>query len=73
MLLLTLSTYSMGKFEQSGVISVLILLVTALMKGHFILGDFMQLRGVSLLWRVFMYGWLWTICLVIAITYLIGL
>ena len=73
MMLLTLSTYAMGKLSFSGAGIVLILLLTALIKGVFIIRDFMELNGVSLLWRVIMYGWLWTVCLAIAITYLISI
>lgn len=73
MLLLTLSTYVLGKLDFSGLAVVLILLVTAIIKAVFIIRDFMELRGVSLLWRVIMYGWLWSICIAIAITYIISL
>jgi hypothetical protein len=73
MLLLTLSTYAMGKLGFSGISVVLFLLLTAALKGTFIIRDFMELRDVSLLWRVIMYGWLWIICLAIAITYIISL
>jgi cytochrome c oxidase subunit 4 len=73
MMLLTLSTYAVGKLDCSGVIVVLFLLLTALIKGSFIIRDFMELKDVSLLWRAIMYGWLWTVCLVIAVTYFISL
>lgn len=73
MMLLTLSTYAVGKLGYTGVIVVLFLLVTALIKGSFIIRDFMALKDVSLLWRAIMYGWLWTVCLVIAVTYFISL
>jgi cytochrome c oxidase subunit 4 len=73
MMLLTLSTYAVGKSGYSGIIVVVFLLLTALIKGSFIIHDFMELKDVSLLWRAIMYGWLWTVCLVIAITYLISI
>ncbi len=73
MLLLTLSTYGLGKLGFSGLGVVLFLLMTAFIKGFFIIHDFMELRGVSLLWRIIMYGWLGIICLAIAITYIISL
>ncbi len=72
MLALTLSTYAMGKFGLGGVGVVAFLLLTSIVKGSFIIHDFMELRGVSLLWRAIMYGWLWSICLTIFATYLIG-
>jgi len=73
MMFLTLSTYALGDLGFSGVVAVLILLSTAAIKGVFIIRDFMELKGVSLLWRVIMYGWLGTVCLAIAITYFISI
>ena len=73
MLLLTLSTYAMGKMSFHGPGIVLLLLATVLIKGFFIIRDFMELNGVSLLWRVIMYGWLWVTTSAIAITYLVSL
>lgn len=73
MLLLTMITYAMGKFGFSGVFVMLFLLFTATIKSIFIIRDYMELRGVSLLWRVIMFGWLSTVCLSIAITYIISL
>ena len=72
MLLLTLSTYALGKLGFSGIPVVLFLLATAALKGTFIIRDFMELRDVSRLWRIIMYGWLWIICIVIAVTYVIS-
>ncbi len=71
MLLLTLSTYAMGKLGFSGLAIVIVLLLTAAIKGVLIIRDFMELNGVSLLWRVIMYGWLWSVILAIVITYAI--
>ena len=69
MIALTLLSYAMGKIGFSGLASVLILLLTAVIKGTLIIRDFMELRGVSLLWRVMMYGWLWSTTLSIVIIY----
>ncbi len=69
LILLTLSTYAMGKLGFSGLTVVIVLLLTAAIKGVLIINDFMELKGVSLLWRVLMYGWLWSVIIVIAITY----
>lgn len=71
LILLTLSTYAMGKLGFSGLTVVVVLLLTAAIKGMLIINDFMELKGVSLLWRVIMYGWLWSVILAIAITYAI--
>jgi hypothetical protein len=73
MLLLTLTTYAIGKLGYSGAAVMLFLLSTAAAKAVFIIRDFMELRGVSLLWRVIMYGWLLSVCLAIAIAYIISL
>lgn len=72
MLVLTLTTYFMGKMGFSGVVAVSFLLITAIIKGTFIIRDFMELRDVSLVWRIIMYGWLWIICLAIIISYLVS-
>ena len=73
MMLMTLSTYAMGWFSFSGVSVVVFLLITALIKGGFIIRDFMELKGVSFLWRAIMYGWLCTVCFGIAICYMLGI
>jgi len=73
MLLLTALTYLMGKFEFSGTAVMLIILSTAAIKATLIIRDFMGLKGVSLLWRIIMYGWLSIVCLSIAIAYIISL
>lgn len=73
MMLITLSTYAVGKLGYGGATAVLLLLLATVIKGVFIIRDFMELRGVSLLWRVIMYGWLWVVCITIAISYIISL
>ena len=73
MLVLTLSTYIMGKLDFNGINVTFILLLTVITKAYFIINDYMELRGVSLLWRVIIYGWLWCMCISIAITYLVSL
>ncbi len=73
MLLLTLSTYALGKLEYRGTVVMLVILLTAAIKAIFIIRDFMELRGVSLLWRSIMYGWLSVVCTAIATTYIISL
>lgn len=73
MIFLTLSTYAVGKLGYNGIAIVLILLLTVVIKGTFVIRDYMELKGVSLLWRVIMYGWLWGVTLALAITYLISL
>ncbi len=72
MVILTISTYAVGKLGYSGIYVVLFLLTTAIIKSSFIIGDFMEVRGTSLLWRILMYGWLWLVTITIAVTYLIS-
>lgn len=45
------------------------LVFTALIKGGLIIREFMELKAVSLLWRMMMYGWLYVVCLVIVMAY----
>lgn len=73
MVALTLFTYALGKFGFSGIWLVLLVLLTSVIKGTLIIRDYMELRGVSLLWRVIMYGWLWGVTSAIAIVYLFSL
>ena len=73
MIFLTLSTYAVGKMGFSGIAVVLLLLLTVIIKGTLIIRDYMELKDVSLLWRVIMYGWLWGITLALAVTYLFSL
>ncbi|MBL4660248.1 MAG: cytochrome C oxidase subunit IV family protein [Alcanivoracaceae bacterium] len=72
LILLTISTYMFGHFNSSGLLVVLFLIISAFIKGLLIMREFMELRGVSLLWRVIMYGWLTTVCSTIVIAYTIG-
>lgn len=73
MMLLTLVTYSIGLFGYSGIPVVLLLMSTVVVKGVFIIRDYMELRGVSLLWRALMYGWLWLVCTAIFGSYIVSL
>ena len=73
MMVLTVLTYALGETGYSGVVAMSFLLIAAMLKCSFIISDFMGLRGVSLLWRAIMYGWLWLVCLSIAITYVFSI
>ena len=73
MMVLTLSTYFIGEQAYGGVSIVLFLLLTAFIKGGLIIRHFMELNGVSLLWQVIMYGWLSTVCIAIAMTYIVSI
>jgi hypothetical protein len=73
MLVLTFFTYAMGKLGFSGLGIISLLLATVIIKGIIIIREFMELRGVSFLWRAIMYGWLWMVTIAIAVAYLLGL
>jgi len=70
---LTIWIYLAGESGVSGVPLMLFLFVTTMIKGSLIIREFMGLKGVSLLWRVIMYGWLWTVCFAISAVYVISL
>ena len=72
MIVLTGTSYLFGKLGFSGFAVVFIMLLTSGIKGYLIIRDFMELRDVSLLWRVMMYGWLWFVCIAIGFIYLIS-
>jgi cytochrome c oxidase subunit 4 len=71
MMVLTISTYMMGTLGYSGTKVVMFLLLTILIKGTIIIRDFMELRGVSLIWKIIMYGWLGVVTFGIAISFII--
>jgi hypothetical protein len=73
MMLLTLTTYFIGELGYYGMAAASFLLLTAMIKGGLIIRDFMELKGVSLLWRAIMYGWLVIVCLGISISYVISI
>lgn len=73
MMILTLSTYLLGQLDLSGVFVMFILLLTAIAKSVFIMRDFMGLRGVSLVWKRIMYGWLGFVCTAIGVSYLFSI
>lgn len=66
---LTLITYAMSFVELSGVVMVSVLMATAYSKGVLIIREFMALKGVSLIWRLIMYGWLTVVCLAVFLAY----
>jgi len=73
MMLLTLGSYFIGESGSGGVVAMLFLLSAAVVKSVLIIRDFMELRGVSFLWRAIMYGWLIIVSLSIAIIYIISI
>lgn len=72
LILLTLMTYSLSFIEVSGATVMMVLMTAAFTKGVLIIREFMELKGVSLLWKLIIYGWLTIVCLVIVMAYLIA-
>ena len=73
LVLLTLFSYFIGEVHPGGVIAMLLVLIAAAVKAVLIMRDFMELRGVSFLWRAIMYGWLLVVCTGIGGAYLISI
>ena len=73
LVLLTLFSYFIGEIQSGGVIAMLLVLIAAAVKAVLIMRDFMELRGVSFLWRAIMYGWLLVVCTGIGVAYLISI
>jgi hypothetical protein len=65
-------TYGLSHLNASGTVIMLILMITAFIKGALIIRDFMELKGVSLIWKLIMYGWLTIVCLSIVLAYMIS-
>ena len=70
---LTVATYAAGKAGLGGQVVMYALLVSIFIKGHFIIADFMGLRGAPRLWRWLVHGWLVLVMGFIALAYLMGL
>lgn len=71
LVLLTLLTYGLSYIDANGTVIMLILMIVAFCKGVMIIRDYMELKGVSLLWKLIMYGWLSIVCLAIVVAYLL--
>jgi hypothetical protein len=72
MMAITVTIYVMAEVREVTQLVMGIIFLTTLLKGSFIVREFMELKGVAFIWRVLMYGWLWSTCLVIATTYVIS-
>lgn len=69
LVLLTLVTYGLGKAGYSGTFIISIVLASVLIKGRYIITDFMELRGTEKKWRWLVQGWLLLIVALIATAY----
>jgi len=71
LVLLTLITYGLSFIDANGTVIMLVLMIVAFCKGVMIIRDFMELKGVSLLWKLIMYGWITVVSLAIVVAYLL--
>lgn len=69
LVILTGLTWWAGKAGFGGQTLVLALLLSVFIKGHFVIADFMGLRGAALLWRVLVHGWLTGVSALIFLAY----
>ncbi len=72
LILLTLVTYGLSYLEASGRVIMLVLITATFIKGVLIIREFMKLKGVALLWRLIMYGWLTFVCGGIVLAFLMA-
>ena len=73
LVVLTLLTWWSGQAGYHGQGVVAALLASVFIKGHFIIAEFMGLRGVALRWRVLVHGWLVLVLGLIFLAYRIGM
>lgn len=72
LIVLTIITWGAGKAGLEGFVLGSGLLVSVWIKGHFVIADFMGLRGAPMLWRALTHGWLVLVMGLIFIAYMIG-
>lgn len=69
----TLTTWWIGERGSAGLGAMAVLLALSVLKGRFVILDFMALRRVRLLWRALLVGWLLLVAGLIALAYWMGL
>lgn len=62
-----------GNPDEIGAGPVFIMLTLVLLKGLWVIYDFMELRHAPRLWRILVVGWLGVVTSLIALAYLLGL
>lgn len=72
LIVLTVLTWAAGRMGFHGMPLALGLLASIWIKSHFVIADFMDLRGAPLLWRGLTHGWLVLVMMFILIAYLSG-
>ncbi|SEB06250.1 Cytochrome C oxidase subunit IV [Thiothrix caldifontis] len=73
LVVLTLLTWWAGQAGYHGQWLVLALLASVFIKGHFVIADFMGLRGVAVRWRMLVHGWLVLVLGLILLAYGLGM
>lgn len=73
LVVLTLLTWWAGQAGYHGQWLVAALLTSVFVKGHFVIADFMGLRGVALRWRLLVHGWLVLVLGLILVAYGLGM
>lgn len=69
-------TYWIGESGAPGSLGmgpVLVILALVLLKGLWVINDFMELRHAPALWRRIIIGWLLVVVMLIAVAYWMGL
>ncbi|QID19126.1 cytochrome C oxidase subunit IV family protein [Nitrogeniibacter mangrovi] len=69
----TATTWFIGEEGAAGLGIMATLLVLSFLKGRFVVLDFMGLRGVRLMWRALLIGWLVFVASLIALAYWMAL
>lgn len=72
LIVLTVLTWAAGRADFGGVNLAIALLASIWIKGHFVIADFMDLRGAPLLWRGLTHGWLIIVMALILFAYQSG-
>lgn len=69
---LTVVTYAIAKLGLGGPAVMGFVLLSVSVKGHWVIDDFMGLRGAPALWRLLAHGWMLLVVALIAIAYFRG-
>ncbi len=69
----TVATWMLGERGASGLGVMAALLALSFIKGRLVVLDFMALRGVRLMWRALLIGWLVLVASLIALAYWLSL
>lgn len=71
LVVLTLLSYGLSQAGYEGLVFVVVLVLTALVKGQMIIDHFMMLKTAPLVWRLIVSFWLLIVLSVIGVLYFI--